>query len=256
MGARGKPPVLFIHGAFCGSWALENFHARFAAAGYQVHAPALRFHDAAVTPDALADTGLGDYAADLEEEIAALEVPPILVGHAMGGLLAQMLASRRAVAAAILLAPLPPWGVPPSTLFEIATAQALLLKAGLRRGVVAPARATAFLHTLRRLPPEMRDAVTPRLVAESGRALFETLHWGLDINRASAVAPARAACPLLLVAGSEDRIAPPGTVARIAALYKDRAVCETAPGMGHWLQGEPGWEDIADRALAWLDGPL
>ena len=45
-------------------------------------------------PAALGTTGLGDYAADLEDEIAALTTPPILVGHSMGGLLAQMLAAR------------------------------------------------------------------------------------------------------------------------------------------------------------------
>ena len=41
-------------------------------------------------------------------------------------------------------------------------------------------------------------------------------------------------------------------VARIAALYKERANHEVLKGMGHWLIGEPGWEKLAVRALAWL----
>jgi len=44
------------------------------------------------------------------------------VGHSMGGLLAQMLAARCDVRALILLAPSAPWGVPPSSLSEIAAA--------------------------------------------------------------------------------------------------------------------------------------
>jgi pimeloyl-ACP methyl ester carboxylesterase len=52
--------------------------------------------------------------------------------------------------------------------------------------------------------------------------------------------------------GSEDRINPPSTVARIAALYKDRATAEVLDGMGHWLIGEPGWERLVERALKWL----
>ena len=63
--------------------------------------------------------------------IAGLDAPPILVGHSMGGLLAQMLAARRDVAALILLAPSAPWGVPPTTLFEIGAAQALHAAAGI-----------------------------------------------------------------------------------------------------------------------------
>ena len=68
-----------------------------------------------------------DYAADLEDELRGLAEPPILIGHSMGGLLAQMLAARMNVRALVLLAPSAPWGVLPSTAFEIASAQALYL---------------------------------------------------------------------------------------------------------------------------------
>ena len=116
-----------IHGAFCGPWSLDGLKEKFEAAGYRVTAPALRFHDVKPAPAALGTTGLDDYAADLEEEIEALKAPPILVGHSMGGLLAQMLAARTDVAALILLAPSAPWGVPPTTLFEIGAAQSMPL---------------------------------------------------------------------------------------------------------------------------------
>jgi len=62
--------------------------------------------------------------------------------------------------------------------------------------------------------------------------------------------------PLLFLTGSEDRINPPSTVARNAALYKDRATHEVLDGMGHWLIGEPGWERISKRALRWLSETL
>ena len=56
---------------------------------------------------------------------------------------------------------------------------------------------------------------------------------------------ARSTCPLLVLAGSEDRVNPPGTVERIAALYGERATYEKIAGMSHWLMGEPGWEKVA-----------
>ena len=248
-----RPPVVMIHGAFCGPWTLDGFKGKFESAGYKVSAPALRFHDGGKPPEALATTSLVDFVADLEHEIAALEAPPILLAHSMGGLLAQMIAARRDVAALVLLAPSSPWGVPPSTLFEIGTAQAMLLNVGFWNTVLKPDREVAIAHSLEQLPPDLHDAVLDRLVPESGRATFEILHWGLDMGRGSEVDADEVKCPLLFLSGSEDRINPPGTVGRTAALYKDRAIHETVAGMGHWLIGEPGWEKIAARALAWLE---
>jgi len=246
-----KAPVLMIHGAFCGPWSLAGLKDRFEAAGHAVTSPCLRFHDRTPPPAALGTTGLLDYAADLEEEIAALEHPPILVGHSMGGLLAQMLAARREVAALVLLAPSAPWGVPPTTLFEIGAAQAMHLHPGYWNKVLEPSRDIALAHSLDKLPRHMRDAVFAGFCAESGRATFEIMNWGLDMTRASEVDASAVTCPVLLLTGGEDRINPPTTVARIAARYAN-AEHVVFDGMGHWLIGEPGWERLADRALGWL----
>jgi non-heme chloroperoxidase len=242
-----------IHGAFCGPWSLDGLKQKFEAAGYKVTAPALRFHDVKRPPAALGTTGLADYAADLQDEIAMLDAPPILVGHSMGGLLAQMLASRIEVRALILLAPSAPWGVPPTTLFEISAAQSLHMQPGYWNQVLEPNRDVALAHSLDRLPKNMRDEVYDRFVPESGRATFEIMNWGLDFNHASEVKPEKVQCPMLFLTGSEDRINPPSTVARIAALYRGHVTNEVLDGMGHWLIGEPGWEKIVDRALGWLD---
>ena len=247
-----RSPVLMIHGAFCGPWSLEGLQEKFEGAGYPVTAPCLRFHDQSPPPAALGTTGLADYASDLEEEIKHMGAPPILVGHSMGGLLALQLASRVAVRALILLAPSAPWGTPPTTLFEIGAAQAMHLQPGYWNMVLEPNRDVALAHSLDKLPRHMRDDVLDRLVPESGRATFEIMSWGLDLSHASEVDADAVSAPLLFLTGSEDRINPPSTVARIAALYKDRATAEVLDDMGHWLIGEPGWEKLAQRALEWL----
>ena len=239
-----------IHGAFCGPWSLDGLKAQFEAAGYSVSAPWLRFHDENPPPSALGTTGLRDYTADLEDEVAALGAPPIILGHSMGGLLAQMLAARIETRALVLLAPSAPWGIPPTTLFEIGAAQSLHLQPGYWNQVLEPSRDVALAHSLDKLPKHMRDDVFGRFVSESGRATFEILNWGLDMNRASEVEAHAIDCPVLCLTGSEDRINPPTTVARIAARYD--AHHEVFDGMGHWLIGEPGWEKLGERALAWL----
>ncbi|MEJ0044311.1 MAG: alpha/beta fold hydrolase [Rhizomicrobium sp.] len=119
-----RPDILMIHGAFCGPWAFEKFRKPFEAAGYRVHAPPLRFHEHGASANrALGTTSLVDYANDLAKFIEGLEAPPVLLGHSLGGLLAQMLAAKGLARALVLLAPSPPWGVLPSTFFEIASAQ-------------------------------------------------------------------------------------------------------------------------------------
>jgi pimeloyl-ACP methyl ester carboxylesterase len=247
-----KPPVLMIHGAFCGPWSLQGLREKFEAAGYAVTAPALRFHDGKRPPAALGTTCLADYATDLEQEIRALKQAPILVGHSMGGLLAQMLGARIPIAALILLAPSAPWGVPPTTLFEIGAAQAMHLQPGYWNQILEPSRDVALAHSLDKLPRHMRDEVFNHFVPESGRATFEIMNWGIDFRQGSAVDADAVTAPLLFLTGSEDRLNPPSTVAKIAALYKSRATAEVLDGMGHWLIGEPGWEKLAERALAWL----
>ena len=252
-GASRKPPVVMIHGAFCGPWSLDGLKRKFKEAGYAVTTPCLRFHDQKPPPAVLGTTGLSEFAADLEDEIRALGTAPILMGHSMGGLLAQQLAARMEVRALVLLAPSAPWGTPPTTLFEIGAAQAMHLNPGYWNKVLEPNRDVALAHSLDKLPKHMRDEVYDRLVPESGRATFEILNWGLDLNHASGVETEKVTAPLLFLTGSEDRINPPSTVARIAALYGARATNEVLQGMGHWLIGEPGWEKLADRALVWLE---
>ena len=252
MNTTRKPPVMMIHGGFCGPWAWDEFAARFREAGYDVSAPALRFHDGAKPAPALATTSLLDYADDLEKQIAAMPSPPVLIGHSMGGLLAQMLAARCDIAAAILLAPTAPWGVPPFTLFEIGTAQSLMLRVGFWSMTLEPDFNTAAAHSLDRFSEVQRKHIFDRFRPESGRATFEALHWGLDMRRASEVDIRKVTCPLLFLTGAGDRICPPGTVQRAAALYKN-STFEAMPGMSHWLIGEPGWEVVCDRSLTWLD---
>ncbi len=246
-----------IHGAFCGPWAFDKFRAPFESEGYAVHAPVLRHHDEGAKPSrALGSTSLLDYANDLQAFIGELGAPPILIGHSLGGLLAQMLAARGLARALVLLAPCPPWGVLPSTLFEIAAAQAMLMTGSLWNQILRPDYDVAAAHSLDRLPAVERKHVFSRFVPESGLATSEIMHWGWDAKRASHVAADEVRCPILCLAGQHDKINPPTTMRRLAARYGDRIVFEELTGHSHWLIGEPGWDKVAARSIAWLDGVI
>ena len=97
------------------------------------------------------------------------------------------------------------------------------LQPGYWNQILEPQRDVALAHSLDKLPKSTRDAFYHRFVPESGRATFELMNWALDMNHVSAVEAYAVSAPLLLLTGSEDRINPPSTVARIAALYGARA---------------------------------
>jgi len=249
-----RSPVVMIHGAFCGGWAFEGWRALFERNGYATHTPDLRFHDGnGEPPAALGQTSMLDYVADLSELIDRLGTAPILVGHSLGGLLAQMLAARRPVRALVLLAPSAPWGVLPATPFEYASANALYLAGDFWNKRLWPTHWIAAANALDNVPEDEQQAILDRFVPESGLATFEIMHWAFDLKRATQIDPRDVACPILCLAGQRDRVNSPGTVKSIAARYRGRARYEQLDGFSHWLVGEPGWESVARLALEWLE---
>lgn len=249
--------VVMIHGAFCGGGVFDAWREAFEAKGYRVHTPTLRWHDCGRRPPReLGTVSMLDYASDLEKLIDECKTPPVLIGHSMGGLLAQMLAARKPVRAAVLLAPSAPWGVLPSTPFEIVSAQALYFAGEFWNKPLKPQQWVAAANSLDMLPEDERDRVFAKFVPESGHATFEIMHWPLDLNRATQIDARAVTCPILCMVGSRDRINPPATVRRVAQRYKGRVVYDEVRDHSHWLIGEPGWEKIATRTLEWLGDVL
>ena len=86
--------IIMIHGMWGGGWYWENYKNYFEAKGYKCIVPTLRYHDInpkSAPPKELGTTSILDYAADLEKLIKEIGGQPIIIGHSMGGLIAQIL---------------------------------------------------------------------------------------------------------------------------------------------------------------------
>lgn len=246
-----RAPILMIHGAFCGGWVWDGFAEPFRAAGHAVIAPDLPGHAATAPPDAAVGLSMSDYAGAIAAAAAALPAPPVLVGHSLGGLVAAMAAMRAPVAGLVLLAPSPPWGVSGSSMEEAVSAVSLYALGPFWAQAIQPDYASFRRYAVDRLPGAERRAMHARMRPESGRALFETLNWWLDPFMTTMLDAGRIGAPILAIAGGRDVVHPPATVRETARRLG--ATFETMPQMSHWLPGEPGWEDVAARCLAWIE---
>lgn len=240
-----KAPVIMVHGAFCGGWTFDSFRRPFEAACHAVLAPDLPGH---APGGSAAGLSMADYAREIARLARACETPPVLIGHSMGGLVAQMAASRAPVDRLILLAPSPPWGVHGSSLEEAVSAVSLYALGPYWLQAVTPDYGVVRRYSLDRLPREQRRALFARMTAESGRALWETLNWWLDPFMTTSPAPVN--IPVLALAGGQDVVHPPATVRATAARLG--GAFEAFPEMSHWLPGEPGWEAVAQRCLDFI----
>ena len=233
-------PILYVHGMWGGAWVFEEWLGATAARGHEAWAINLRGHHGS-RPVALGAVVLEDYVQDVAD-VLDLIGPAIVVGHSMGGLVAQIIAARDDVAAAVLLASAPPPSIP---LISWALLRRLPWYAArlTARRTFSAREADARALSLNGVPAAQRAALASRFVADSGRVALQ-----LALGR---VRPPRPRCPVLVIGTGRDRLIPARVQRRIARHYG--AEYMEVPDRGHMLPVEPGWEVPFARMLAWLE---
>lgn len=92
--------IVLIHGTWCDGNVWGEFATGLRQMGYKVHTPSFRYHDLPYQ-ECLAKVGtvtLQDYRDDLVALIESLDQPPLILGHSLGCLVAQMVAEKTEVA--------------------------------------------------------------------------------------------------------------------------------------------------------------
>ena len=200
--------IVMIHGMGCTGKVWETYAAFFESRGWTVVTPTLRHHDIAPddpAPEALGTTSLLDYAADLEAEIRALDEPPVLMGHSMGGLLPQMLAARGVARAAILITPAAPAGV-------------MAVKSSVIRIFARQILTWGFWRKPGKFNwKEMRYGIFNRLPEDDARALFAEAVLGIGPG------------------GQRNRVLAPRPAPRVAR----RGIGRHLPGAHPWRRARP-----------------
>jgi non-heme chloroperoxidase len=247
--------IVMIHGANEGGWCFDQFKAVFAGFGWTCPAPDLIGHglNADKNGSALVGVGIADYLNELETFLKSIEPMPVLLGHSTGAVLAQQLAAKGLVHALVLVCPAPRAGILPQTDGEKQLGQDLMGLGAFWKTVINPDFDLARVLTLNCIPEADQQAVFDKFGPESGRAFFELFFWMFDKTGATAVNMSAVTCPVLCVAGVEDRMVSLETARATAAGYPGATFWELH-GHGHMLVLEPGAEDIARRIAGWIPG--
>ena len=238
-----REPLLFVHGYLATSWMWERFAQFFSRRGHACYSLDLRGRRGSRPTAALGAVTMGEFVADAEDAARALG-RPVVFGHSMGGLIALKLAERGRVAAAVLVSPAPPHGIP---LFSWTLMRRMLpyVPAIVRSREVSARFDDLRALVLNRMPPQEQREAFRHFVPDSGRAGRDMILGAVRVD------PTAIRCPLLVVGADADRFLPPRIARRIAQTYGARFVL--AEGHGHASIHEPGWDMMAAEIARWLD---
>ena len=235
---------------------LTPLRQRFSERGHEVFVPTLPGHD----PDQplekkrIGGISISEYSEFLVGYIKALKLntPPVLVGHSMGGLLAQMVASRHRTGPVVLFNSAGPAGVNHIHPTAARATLNVLTTPCFWKRAHRPSFRRACYGLFNQMEPEVARRIYRQMVPESGRAMFELVFWFLDKNSTTRIEPSSIGAPILIVHGERDRIVPTPVANSLKKTYPHAEV-HSYPDHGHWICHEPFATNTIDRIVDWIE---
>lgn len=256
--------IVLIHGLFLTWSSWEKWVERYSARGFTVLAPGWPGLEGSVEqlradPAPLTKLNLKTVVDHFDERIRAFDAPPIIMGHSLGGLIAQLLAYRGLGSAVVGIDAGAPAGVlelPFSTLKAAAPVLANPLNVGNATMLTSEQFHYAFTNTL---PEDRSKELYDRYAIPcANRILFEGAFENFVPHSVARVDVKADRAPVLLIAGGSDHLVTAKyTHANFDLIGKSPAITafKEFPGRPHFTGAVDGWEDVADFALDWALNP-
>lgn len=247
--------IIFVHGMFQNPKSWEKWTGFFNVKGFNCVTPAWPLHfgepsDLRADPPAgLGDLHLADVITSIEAEVHRFD-RPVMIGHSVGGLITQLLNARGLLSAGVAINSVAPngmidldWGFLKNSAIianPLKGNDPVLMDAKTFHG--------AFANTLSKAEAEREFEATA--THDSRNVLRDCMgsDGKIDLDAPHA--------PLLLIGGEDDQIIPAHLTEKNYKGYTDEAsVTEFLPfaGRSHYICNEPGWEEVASAALAFLE---
>jgi pimeloyl-ACP methyl ester carboxylesterase len=229
-------PLLFVHGAWSGSWLFSEYLPYLSAGGWNCFAVNLRGHYGNAALDDQARVTLGDYARDIIGVAQLLPAPPVLIGYGTGAHMVQLALAKGVPApgAVFISAKLPDYSarvIPPAVL-----KMPRLIPSD-------PLRPAPDIH------PDMLDQLNDRRVNSlEPRVILIEL-----VSPQNRVMPEHVRVPYLVLNGALDEDISPEQGRTLAEFFHGQGTFDLIPGASHLgiLVGSE-WQEAANALNAWL----
>ena len=243
-----RPSLVFVHGAFCGGWVwAEHFLPFFADLGWHSVAVSLRGHGRSAGRKDLDRFGLADFVADVASAAAGLESPPVVIGHSMGGVVAQHFVRSHRASGLALLAPASLAGLSGSFLhMSFSDPNLLTALSRVQSGKMTPAHFDAIRRGLfsADFPDDLALSYLPRFQRELLRANLE-----LMVPQAVFLM-GRPRLPALVLGGDSDSFIPTTDLTLTSLFWS--AENHILEGVPHALMLDTSWRRPAEIVADWL----
>ena len=246
--------LLMIHGVGCGGDVWDRMIPAFEADGWRCEAPTL-FPQRRVKekpPPSLSELGLDDYFASMSAKAREIEketgCKPAVIGHSMGGLIAQVLAERGDVSQAVFLTPAQPRDcavIGPSVAFTFLN---ILIQQNRKKSYKVWRTGFDFGVT-NCVPKRLRDGIYAQALYDSGK-VYGDLTDGIEIDES------KIRIPTLTIAAGKDRATLASAVRKVGKKYSQAPVAGDFleyPKNAHWIVDEPGTDKVAADIAGWLE---
>jgi alpha-beta hydrolase superfamily lysophospholipase len=244
----------------CTGQAWDRFAGAFRAQGWRVETPTLFPDKRTVSkpPADLPSLRLKDYVDAIEAEARKLEAetgqPPVLMGHSMGGLIAQKLAERGVGRAAVLITPASPADARSGSALAQAVTFGNILFSGKPETKPHKIWPTGFKWgVLNRVPAARHAEIYATAVYDSGGVYSDLAYPAKDEHGIATIDEKKVTVPVLTVGGAKDRATPIADVRLVGAKYgRVGGDYLEYPNNAHWIIDEPGTDQVIADIAAWM----
>ena len=248
-GPQRSVSILLVHGICLGAWVWEtNFLPYLAERGFSTHALSLRGHGTSDGRAQIRHWRLKDFAADLEWAIKRIGGRVVVVGHSMGGGVAQHYLLRGGKAAGlVLMASAPPHGLLRASMAMYHRNPALWDE--LSRVRFTSVRNVDWEIIERGMlshpqSGEKREQLIRQMGEPAVAASFDLMGW-------RPIAPFPwATPPMLVIGGEKDEFIPTLDVQLTGVYYGVRPVM--LKDCAHAIMLESTWQEAAGHLCNWL----
>nr|WP_246362991.1 alpha/beta hydrolase [Paenibacillus alba] len=239
------PSLLFLHGTNHGAWCWEeHFLPYFSKNGYPSYAVSYRGHGKSEGGEKINSFSLDDYVRDVISTINQLKIQPVLIGHSMGGAIAQKILNScpNKIKAVVLLASVSPFGMLNDYLKLLIRHYGKCAQLNsFNKGQNVPYPSDLFLSN--EISRERLEHFVQQMQPESRKVMLGLLKRIVPKTMVTDI-------PILVLGSNKDKIFTVRTCKSTAMFYKVKPII--LPNLSHDMMLDANWYKAAEVILHFI----